>query len=56
MAQLIAQNPEALFQLLGGEGGLDFEDDGGEGGLPPGAQVINITEEERQAIERVRFS
>ncbi|EIM82826.1 UV excision repair protein Rad23 [Stereum hirsutum FP-91666 SS1] len=53
LAQLIAQNPEALFQLLGGENGLDFEDDGEGGGLPPGAQVINITEEERQAIERL---
>lgn len=53
LAQLIAQNPEALLQLLGGEGGFDYDDEGGEGGLPPGAQVINITEEERQAIERV---
>ena len=48
MAQLIAQNPEALFQLLGG--GEDFDE---EGPLPPGTQVVNITVEERAAIERV---
>ena len=48
IAQMIAQNPEALFQLLGIE--LD-EEEGGE--LPPGAQVISVTEEERAAIQRV---
>ncbi|ETW80448.1 hypothetical protein HETIRDRAFT_384981 [Heterobasidion irregulare TC 32-1] len=48
MAQLIAQNPEALFQLLGG--GEDFDE---EGPLPPGTQVVNITVEERAAIERL---
>lgn len=53
LAQLFAQNPEALLQLLGG--GDDLE---GEGGLPPGAQVVHVTEEEQAAIQRVslRFS
>jgi len=51
LAQLFAQNPEALFQILGG-GGEDFGEDG-EGPVPPGATVINITEEERDAIQRL---
>jgi len=47
MAQMFAQNPEALYQLLGnGEG-----EEGG--GLPPGTQFVNVTEEERAAIERL---
>ncbi|KAI0335009.1 UV excision repair protein Rad23 [Cubamyces sp. BRFM 1775] len=49
LAQLFAQNPEALAQILGG---ADFGDDE-EGGIPPGAQVIQVTEEERAAIERL---
>lgn len=52
LAQLFANNPDALMQLLGGEGG-DFGDD--EGGIPPGANVIHITEEEQAAIQRVRM-
>lgn len=52
LAQLFANNPEALLQLLGGEGlGGDFGDE--EGGIPPGANVIHITEEEQAAIQRV---
>ncbi|KAI0949213.1 hypothetical protein AcW1_008895 [Taiwanofungus camphoratus] len=50
LAQLFQQNPEALMQLLGAEG---YEFGEGEGELPPGAHVINITEEERAAIERL---
>jgi len=50
LAQTLAAHPEALTQLLG-----DMEEfgDDGEGGLPPGAQVVNVTEEERAAIERL---
>ncbi|KAI0779368.1 hypothetical protein C8Q74DRAFT_1198410 [Fomes fomentarius] len=48
LAQLFAQHPEALAHILGG----DFGDDE-EGGIPPGAQVIQVTEEERAAIERL---
>lgn len=48
LAQLIASNPDAFLQLLG----EDAEDDVP---LPPGAQAISVTEEERDAIERVRF-
>ncbi len=48
LAQLIASNPDAFLQLLG----EDAEDDVP---LPPGAQAISVTEEERDAIERVRL-
>lgn len=51
LAQTLAAHPEALMQLLGD---MDEFGDDGEGGLPPGAQVVNVTEEERAAIERVR--
>ncbi len=48
LAQLIGQNPDQFLQLLS-------EDAEGEGPMPPGAQEISVTEEERAAIERVRF-
>lgn len=44
IAQLIGQNEEQFLQLL------SEEDDGA---LPPGTQAISVTEEERDAIERV---
>ncbi|KAI0390796.1 UV excision repair protein Rad23 [Xylariaceae sp. FL0594] len=46
LAQLISQNPEQFLQLLG----EDAEDDAP---LPPGAQAISVTAEERDAIERL---
>ena len=46
LAQLIAQNPEQFLSLLG-------EDADDDAPLPPGAQAIAVTEEERDAIERV---
>jgi UV excision repair protein RAD23 len=46
LAQLISQNPEQFLQLLGEDGDDDAP-------LPPGAQAISVTEEERDAIERV---
>jgi UV excision repair protein RAD23 len=46
LAQLIAQNPEQFLQLLGESGGDDAP-------LPPGAQQIEVSEEERDAIERL---
>lgn len=46
LAQAITQNPEQFMQLLAEEGGDDEA-------LPPGAQQIAVTEEEREAIERV---
>ncbi|KAF9446383.1 UV excision repair protein Rad23 [Macrolepiota fuliginosa MF-IS2] len=49
LAQLLASNPEALFQILGADPGEDGED----GGIPPGAQVVSVTPEERAAIERL---
>ncbi|WVO17521.1 UV excision repair protein Rad23 [Cryptococcus depauperatus] len=51
IAQLIAQNPEALYELLGGGGGEGDEDDEfGEGGP---VMRINLTQEEAAAVERL---
>lgn len=47
LAQIINQNPEQFMQLLAEDGDDDVA-------LPPGAQQISVTEEEREAIERVR--
>ncbi|KAJ5363314.1 UV excision repair protein (RadW) [Penicillium brevicompactum] len=47
IASIIGQNSDQFLQLLGEE----IEDD--EGALPPGAQAISVTEEERDAIERL---
>ncbi|KAL1959005.1 hypothetical protein VTO42DRAFT_3246 [Malbranchea cinnamomea] len=46
LAQLIGQNQEQFLQLLS----EDIEDDSQ---LPPGAHTITVTEEERDAIERL---
>ena len=46
IAQLIGQNQEQFLQLLS-------EDIEGDAMLPPGAHRISVTEEERDAIERV---
>ncbi len=56
VAQQLANNPEALLQILdqiGAAGGFEGED--GEGGVPPGANTIQISPEDRPAIERVCF-
>lgn len=47
LAQLITNNPDQFLRLLS-EG-----EDGDGGALPPGAQQISVSEEERDAIERV---
>ena len=46
LAAIISQNPEQFMQLLAEDGDEDVQ-------LPPGAQQISVTEEEREAIERV---
>ncbi|KAF2688639.1 UV excision repair protein Rad23 [Lentithecium fluviatile CBS 122367] len=46
LANLIAQHPEQFLQLLA-------EDADEDAPLPPGAQQISVTEEEREAIERL---
>jgi UV excision repair protein RAD23 len=46
LAQMIGQNPEQFIQLLS-----EMNDD--DAPLPPGAQAVSVTEEEREAIERV---
>jgi len=49
LASVIAQNPEAFLNLLG-EG---VDDDDEEGGIPPGGTAIQVTEQERDAIDRL---
>ncbi|KAF2722034.1 UV excision repair protein Rad23 [Polychaeton citri CBS 116435] len=46
LAQIITQNPDQFMELLSEIGGDDVP-------LPPGAQQIAVTEEERDAIERL---
>ncbi|KAI9782011.1 MAG: hypothetical protein M1816_002120 [Peltula sp. TS41687] len=46
LAQLISQHPDQFLNLLS----EDVDDDAP---LPPGAQAISVTEEEREAIERL---
>ncbi|KFG83147.1 nucleotide excision repair protein RAD23 [Metarhizium anisopliae] len=46
LAQLIAANPDQFLSLLGESADDDVP-------LPPGAQAISVTEEERDAIERL---
>ncbi|KAI1463335.1 UV excision repair protein Rad23 [Daldinia caldariorum] len=46
LAQLISSNPEQFLNLL-----AEASDD--DAPLPPGAQTISVTEEERDAIERL---
>lgn len=46
VAQIIAQHPDQFMQLLA-------EDADDDAALPPGVQPISVTEEERDAIERL---
>ena len=46
LARMIGEHPDQFLQLLS-------EDTSGDTPLPPGAQEISVTEEERAAIERV---
>jgi UV excision repair protein RAD23 len=46
LAQIIAQYPEQFLELLGEGSEEDMT-------LPPGAQAINVSEEERDAIDRL---
>ena len=54
MAQMLAENPQALLQLLGNDDG-DGDGDDAQVPIPPGAQVVSVTEEERAAIQRVNI-
>ncbi|KAF2097043.1 UV excision repair protein Rad23 [Rhizodiscina lignyota] len=46
LAQMIASDPDQFLQLLAEDGDEDTP-------LPPGAQAISVTDEEREAIERL---
>lgn len=46
LAEIIQRNPDQFLELLSEEGNDDVQ-------LPPGAQAISVTEEERDAIERL---
>ena len=48
LAELIGRHPDQFLQLLS-------EDTDEDTPLPPGAQAVQVTEEEREAIERVCF-
>ncbi|KAG5342929.1 hypothetical protein C0989_005878 [Termitomyces sp. Mn162] len=48
-ARVFAQNPALLTEVLGVQ--VEGEDEGAQ--LPPGAQIVSVTEEERAAIERL---
>ncbi|KAH9993259.1 hypothetical protein BJV77DRAFT_944577 [Russula vinacea] len=50
LAAALASDPASLLQLLG-EGDGEVGDDGEP--IPPGAHVVNVTPEERAAIERL---
>ena len=45
---MINQNQEMFMQWLAGAEGEE-----GEGDIPPGAQVVHLTQEEQDAVERV---
>ena len=47
LAAMIAERPEEFLRLLAEDQGDD------DAALPPGAQAIQVTEEEREAIERL---
>ena len=49
LAQLIGENPDQFLRLLSEDAGDDVP-------LPPGAQEISVTEDEREAIERVSLA
>ena len=54
LAQMIGQNQEQFLQLLAEDiGGDAIGGMGDTGNLPPGAVPISVTEEERDAIERL---
>ena len=53
-AQLVNQNPQALYDLLaGGEGGGGEGEDDDEDMLGPNVMQVDLTQEEAAAVERV---
>jgi len=52
LAQIINQNPEALYELLAGMPAAEGEDDDFGGGQ---VMQVQLTEEEAQAVQRVSY-
>ncbi|EIN11651.1 UV excision repair protein Rad23 [Punctularia strigosozonata HHB-11173 SS5] len=52
LANQLANNPEMLLQVLAAAGAEGLGDDD-EGPLPPGAQVVQLTQEEMQSVQRL---
>ena len=50
LAQLIGEHPDQFLELLSENAGDN------DAPLPPGAQAIQVTEEERASIERVSYA
>lgn len=55
LAQLIAQYPEALYELLGGGGEGDDDEDYGEGMGGQNVMQVDLTQDEVAAVERVSY-
>lgn len=63
LVQVIRENPEAFMRLLSGGGGGAQQDPvaamlaaaqgGAPGGPPPGQQVVRLTPEEGEAVQRL---
>jgi UV excision repair protein RAD23 len=53
LAQLINQNPQALYELLGAQMGGEGDDD--EDMMGQQVMTVNLTQEEAAAVERVRI-
>lgn len=55
LLQQLGAHPEQVIQEILQSAGDDPADDEEGGPMPPGTHVLSVTQEERAAIERVRF-
>ena len=61
LQQLGQSNPELLRSINADPNGflqalLEGGDEGEDGGAPPGSHMVQVTQEEKEAIDRVRTS